>query len=82
MLKPCVGNYQLIAITKVQQLFTIFITLTSVMRTNDQIPSGMVRAHTGIEITQYDGDEKWHINWQDFKAIKDGILVDLVHLEH
>ena len=30
----------------------------------------------------YDGAEKWHINQPDFEAIEDGIIVNLVHLEH
>ena len=27
----------------------------------------------------YDSAEKWHINQPDFKAVKDGIKVDLAH---
>ena len=30
----------------------------------------------------YDGAKKSHINWRDFEAIKDSVIVDSSHLEH
>ena len=45
VLKPCVGNDQLIASTEVQQLIPILIALSHAVRSNERVPRRNVRAY-------------------------------------
>ena len=54
VLKPHVGNDELIASTEVQQSFPILVALSNAVRTNDRVPRGKVEAHMCIKVAQYD----------------------------